>query len=99
MAYARSPAAQTIHRILLKRKIQKPQFLLNFRLDETSQAATTVMSIAGHWIRLSTSATSKGLPNSEHKTPRGFAGPRGEIHSEIETEQHERRRNSQSDSW
>jgi len=52
MAYARSPAAHTIHKMLLKRNTQKPQFLLNFRLDETSHAATTVTSIAGHCNRL-----------------------------------------------
>ena len=47
-AYARSPAAQTIHKILLRRKSQNPQFLLNFRSEATIQAAITVTPIAGH---------------------------------------------------
>ena len=47
-AYARSPTAHTIHKTLLSRKSQNPQFLLNFRSDATIHAATTVTAIAGH---------------------------------------------------
>jgi len=49
-AYALALRPQIIHITLLKRKSQNPQVLLSFVCEATSQAATTVTSIAGHCI-------------------------------------------------